>query len=315
MRNRGFTIIQLLVVMAIIGILVALMLPAVQSAREAARRTQCRANLRQFGLAMHNYHQAHRMFPPGSSQYASMHVAILPYVDQAALFATIDETLPPMAFHNQINRLALTRVPMFLCPSDPGTDAPPPPSLPSSPKLYPSSYAGNYGTGMQTDGYNGTFRYLGQGPVWAGNMPDGLSQTAAMAEVLVGDLSMSRRRAIWDTPYGLMAADQREQFAHLCRITCDNASSAPPPDTWRKGRPWSSGQPGETMYNHVMYPNDCSCSNDGSVQEGAYSAASAHPGGVNLLLADGAVKFVSTSIDLGVWRAIGSRDGADIVSF
>ncbi len=128
-QNRGFTLIELLVVIAIIAILIALLLPAVQQAREAARRTQCKNNIKQFGLAMHNYHEAHSMFPLGASVKISTSgggdfmangiVMMLPYFDQGNLSNLYDTTEP---WEDQSPTVARTVIPTFVCPSNVGAN-------------------------------------------------------------------------------------------------------------------------------------------------------------------------------------------------
>jgi prepilin-type N-terminal cleavage/methylation domain-containing protein/prepilin-type processing-associated H-X9-DG protein len=134
-RNRGFTLIELLVVIAIIAILIALLLPAVQQAREAARRSQCKNHLKQIGLALHNYHDAHRVFPPGcirtdpNNQWVegwSWSVFIFPYLDQAPLYNQLDvggRSLADALAVGPPNALLIqTILPVYRCPSDPGDD-------------------------------------------------------------------------------------------------------------------------------------------------------------------------------------------------
>jgi len=130
MRRRGFTLIELLVVIAIIAILIALLLPAVQQAREAARRTSCKNNLKQFGLALHNYHDAHRTLPPGyvykpdrsstppsNGAGFSWGAMVLPFLEQANVYQLFDWNVPIYA---PVNKTARERhLPVFLCPSDP----------------------------------------------------------------------------------------------------------------------------------------------------------------------------------------------------
>src|SRR5262245_52652250 len=147
--HRGFTLVELLVVIAIIGVLIGLLLPAIQAAREAGRRTQCINNLRQFGLAFHNYETAHKRFPPGdistgSSAGLSVHARLLPYFEQANLRNLVNFNAPykdadPTKDFNAAARD--TTVPMFLCPSDARSDI--------SPALGgPNNYHVNQGTGI-----------------------------------------------------------------------------------------------------------------------------------------------------------------------
>lgn len=302
-RGAGFTLVELLAVLAIIGLLLSLLLPAVQQAREAARRTQCRSHLHQFGLAIYNYHDAFQMFPAGNSpHYAlSLHVKILPYIDQQALYDEFRRRFPydqaVSGTEDQVIAfLSSHPVPLFSCPSD--RHAP-----------QTTNYVGNFGTGVQTNGYNGVFR--NSPGVKTSEITDGLSQTAAISEWLLGNgdrFVLSRN--IWNTPYDLLGPDQLEQFAHLCRETAISGAAA-----YRgKGGNWAEGQVSLTMYNHVLFPNDASCENHYSIQEGAYSASSLHGGSVHVLVADGSVRSVSAQLDLSVWRAFGSRDGSETVS-
>ena len=120
-KSRGFTLIELLVVIAIIAILIALLLPAVQQAREAARRTQCKNNLKQLGLAIHNYHDTYSCLPiadvNGSANPVSAHARLLPYIEQSALFSLVDFNVPYDHINNLVPRN--TELPAFRCPSDP----------------------------------------------------------------------------------------------------------------------------------------------------------------------------------------------------
>lgn len=310
MSRRGFTLVELLVAITLIAILAALILPGVQNARAAARRTQCRSNLHQLGVAIHAYHSDYDMFPLGAVTHKSMHVSILPYVEQAALARLVPDR--PESDIGRWNDLGQHRVPLYSCPSDPWGDRTnaigPVPVNGTSYSVYGTNYAANYGTGVQAYGYNGMFSY---DRIRSQDVTDGLSQTAAMAEILVGNGGDDLRRALTRTPYELIGADQLEQFAHLCRRT---AYSSRPPYDFDRGFPWTEGHPSQGMYNHVLFPNDVSCTNESKVQEGAYSAASEHPGGAHVLFGDGHVRFVSTVVDFTVWRALGSRNGGEPVS-
>jgi prepilin-type N-terminal cleavage/methylation domain-containing protein len=122
-RRHGFTLIELLVVIAIIAILIALLLPAVQKVREAASRTQCTNNLKQFGVALHSYHDAHKGFPPGrDSKDISTHAYLLPFMEQESLYRSINFSV---SYNNAANAFARAQtVPVFLCPSDPHPPVP-----------------------------------------------------------------------------------------------------------------------------------------------------------------------------------------------
>lgn len=312
-RCLAFTLVELLVVLAVIGLLVALLLPAVQQAREAARRTQCRSHLHQFGVALHNYQSTYQMFPAGAMRNLSLHVSLLPYVDQQALYDKFRAENPDDQFYDAywINFMATHRIPLFHCPSDPWGDVAVEGQHVDGTLLsvYGTNYVGNYGTGVQTYGYNGLFRY--HNPVKPAEVTDGLSNTAMMSEWLVGTDRSELARSVWRTPYYLLAPDQLEQFAHLCR----NTALSNPSGGYRKGGAWTSGFMYETGYNHVLFPNDASCTNFGRSREGGYSASSLHYGMVHLLAADGHVRSISANLDLKVWRALGSRDGSESFEF
>lgn len=298
MRYRGFTLVELLVAVAIIALLTALLLPAVQQARESARRIACSANLKQLGIALHSYHDLHSSFPAGTSKF-SLHVAILPQMDQATLYASMRIS------EDCSGDLAATRLPSYTCPSDCGTAG-----LRGS---VATNYAGNYGTGVQRFGYNGIFAPIqitpvwGGGPVRAADVHDGLSNTAAISEILFGDGSGEARRSNWNTPTPMTAPEQLDQFALSCRTMLPPEHS----DTYVLGRPWSCGDAGRTLYNHILEPNGHNCYNGTRVQEGIFSASSQHLGIVQLLYADGRVVPVSESVDLTAWQAAGSRAGLE----
>jgi prepilin-type processing-associated H-X9-DG protein len=297
--------VELLVVIAIIGILMGLLLCAVQHARESARRIQCTSNLHEMGVALQNHCSARREFPPGMSKNGlSFHVHMLPEMDQTPFYKRFDLGVSADDPGNQ--ELARESLNMHLCASD---------SVSSAGEVKATNYAGNGGTGVQRYGYNGFFRYRSRqqardsGPIRPADVVDGLSQTAAMSEILVGDGSYGRLRTLWQPPTPLTAPSQLEQFAESCRSGRWTRGSA-----WMRGRPWTDGNLGAALYNHVLPPNEMSCTNGDWAQEGAYTAASLHPGGVNVLFADGHVRWISEGIDLHTWRAFASRNGREPIS-
>ncbi len=299
-RSRaGLTLIELLVVIAIMAILAGLLLSGVQAAREASRRMQCASNFHQFGVAMQTFASARKMLPPGASENGlSLHVSLLPQMEATALYDRFDLRVYPSDPRNY--DISKTIVSGFVCPSDGGWDASP---------VLATNYVGNSGSGVQTYGYNGVFRHMQNGgPILPRDVQDGLSTTAAMSEVRVGDGSMDRLRTIW-TATRNDGESELDRFAESCRTHRGGLG-----DAWSLGRFWIHGDLSSTLYNHILAPNQNSCTNGTRVQQGAYTAGSFHPGGVNVLFADGHVSFVSSSVDQAVWRSLGSRNGREPVS-
>ncbi|MFN0199682.1 MAG: DUF1559 domain-containing protein [Planctomycetaceae bacterium] len=332
-RQRGFTLIELLVVIAIIAILIALLLPAVQQAREAARRMQCRNNLKQIGLAIHNYESSHQSFPPGRVGFPmvfSAHAAILPYMDGANLYNLIDFNKaptfpePPVTPFVQNTVAAMTVIPMYLCPSDFG-------------KVEGSSYASTNYVVCAGSGADATTRFIRRGDgvmfdvklrgvIKLRDVTDGLSNTVAASEQILGmgfggGSGSSAAPAI---PASTPPVKYEQQVLNLATAQSDTITGT---DTspancvvgasgwWKgiRGAKWMNGHYGDTIYNHGLTPNSKTfdCGNV-SHNAGLTAARSRHTGGVVILLCDGSARFVSDSIDLGIWRSLGSRDGGEV---
>lgn len=301
--HGGFTLIELLTVISIIGLLLALLLPAVQAAREAARRVQCLNNLKQLGLAMHAYAAIAGAFPPGNSGKGySIHAKLLPTLDQPSLYNSINFQVGAMedVLDSPNGTVWGTVISSFLCPSDRSSTGP----------YAWTSYAGN--AGIQFPGN------LGQGvftsPASLPAITDGLSNTCAMAEwVLSPTESKSRdpRGLVFATPGFYFEASQFTTFLDSCigldYATCEVASNL-------KGMNWLYGDFERTLYNHANRINGASCLTGGQVQLGIYSASSRHTGGVNSLMADGHVGFSNETMSLQTWRALGSRNGGETIS-
>lgn len=169
------------------------------------------------------------------------------------------------------------------------------------------------GSGVQKYGYNGMFGPHPQCPaVRPADVTDGATHTVAMAEWLLatGDhAKIDARRTIFKTPETLALPSEMERFASLCAgLDVPNTR----PGGLIKGLNWLHGEFGHTLYNHVLPVNGRSCTNGTLVQEDAYSAGSLHPGGANIVYADGRVDFVRDSIELSIWRALASRGGGEI---
>ena len=333
----GFTLIELIVVVSIIGLLLALLLPAVASAREAARRARCANNLRQIGLALTNYQAINESFPfnweddsrPDVNHFEpilgrpfvisdrpySALSRLLPYLEQPGIYAAINYSLqnyPVDDVYGNFPPANLTarraRVDVFLCPSD---------DSPTSPG---GSYRGNFGVGpspapstRRYDSGNGFFT-LGRslGPR---SFTDGLSHTAAYSERLRGTgggTQIDPARDLGPIDGGDFAADHDADFALDCaRLT----SSHWAPIYRAGGEDWFFGDFASGAYCHAQEPNGRipDAITPLGMSGGIVSARSAHPGGVTSLMADGSVRFVGDSITRAVWRALGTRDGGELV--
>jgi prepilin-type processing-associated H-X9-DG protein/prepilin-type N-terminal cleavage/methylation domain-containing protein len=339
----GFTIVELLVVIALIGVLVALLLPAVQSAREAARRAQCLNNLKQLGVASHNYVATEKHFPSGAIaktyqgqpshpqtfyRWSSL-AQLLPHMENQAVRDLLDTSLPlympaagyPVADRNKAGVAQV--LPDFLCPSDL--------RQPVKSEWGPTNYVACAGSGagggtpFETDGVF----YVNSVTSFA-KIEDGSSHTAAMSESLLGeDTSLDP-----NSGFGGARPERNYKFtlgfsatADLTDARCNgtqsyNSTTGNGNDP--RGFAWCSGEYRCALYNHYYPPNaanfDCitSVTVDPTVPPqklysayGWRTARSAHPGGVNLLYADGSVRFVDNGINPATWKAISTRTGSD----
>jgi prepilin-type processing-associated H-X9-DG protein len=303
-------LVELLVVAAVIALLISLTIPAVQFAREAARRAQCASNLHQMGIALNGFVGQNMRYPPGPVvTNFSVHVMLLPFLDQAPLYNAINFSDRPPSLGPSNVTAATTQLSVFLCPSDIGSR--------SDAGHGWTSYAASFGYGFQRTGkYSGVFLPPGQGlaPLSPKDVTDGLSRTAAMAEWLVsnGDpRTPDPRRSVFQLgSLELYGPAEFDQFVEKCHGL--DASSTPFV-AYVKGTLWLQGDPGWTMYDHNLSINDHTCLNNDFCAS-AWTAGSLHAGGANVLLADGHVRLIRGSVDRSVWRALGTRNGGEAIS-
>ncbi len=306
MRHRvraGFTLIELLVVIAIIAVLIALLLPAVQAAREAARRIQCTNNLKQMGLALHNYADIHGRFPngaqgrdPASANYGTnpyrqpFCVAVLPFLEQGVVYASYNANLIFSAADNSTTRN--TSISVWNCPSD-------------APQLFtgagagaPTDYKGNYGVNWGPNVFLnplpglGAF-YLRFGASFA-EISDGTSNTLALMEML-------------QTPSPLNGIADRRGRIWSDDTACYQITAKLPPNS----KVPDVGSCGNDPVRNYPCINDTAVANQPSNYIGARSR---HPGGVNALMCDGSVRFVKDAISVITWQALSTRAGGEVIS-
>lgn len=325
-KPAGFTLIELLVVIAIMSILVALLLPAVQQAREAARRTQCRSRLRQFGVALHNYHSTHGGFAPGMiarkdgmEVYASAHALLLPYFEQGNLADRYDSSL---AFGQQLPEVLSATPSVFICPSNAKNN---PYTISGFDQVgLPTLYGATdyiYCRGAE-DGWCVPFRQMSSSPRRGAFVPnastklaeitDGSSQTFAMGEGAGGDAWPLCRDTGCTQPFngaqGPQVATNAWALAAIGSAPLEGLGILYS-STWGCTLEPPNKRPVTDTWGDVTALNDCRSSRQG----GPHSTAnfrSDHQGGVNFLFADGSVNFLSENIDLKVYQHLSTiREG------
>jgi prepilin-type N-terminal cleavage/methylation domain-containing protein/prepilin-type processing-associated H-X9-DG protein len=326
--HRGFTLIELLVVIAIIAVLMALLLPAVQSAREAARRAQCKNNLKQIGLALHNYLDANRVFPPsfcvggGTGGKWSPMARILPYLEQGNLYDIADLNINYSVGVNATSGVTEMSIPVNRCPSEVNTEI-----RVGTPSYSPPNYAFNAGTWkvfthanpLENGGTPGDGAFSPNSKFAPQSFRDGMSNTLCASEIRTYTPTVGN---------GLEGAD------------------VPPTDisgfTAGKFSPnghteWVDGKVHETGFTTTFTPNAktiiggvgapagdpiigdfVSCREGGAACAGlptyaAVTARSYHSGMVNIVLMDGSVRSANDSISLTIWRNLGARNDGNVI--
>ncbi len=336
-HRRGFTLIELLVVITVIAILIALLLPAVQIAREAARRTQCKNNLKQIALALHNYHDTHSVLPFGTGgrvlgvrplQWGCSRVnafmLLLPHIEQKHLYDRIDFSLSncnetvfnfPTYYFDFHEKVFQTKIPILLCPSDRQ-------KTPATREFGYLNYPLTFGTTWNyKDKSDGPFHIISNTRIT--DITDGTSQTALASEhALAGPLPSS-------TP-----SHGKFRLRYGFKRPQGSSSNQAALETWCMQQAFPNGEVSSLKknwaldpigYHHVMKPNHWFCyeyrfptkqiygPSTGTYAHFVVPPTSLHPGGVNMAFADGNVRFISETIDQDLFRALGTIEGEEII--
>ncbi len=326
--RRGFTLIELLVVIAIIGVLIALLLPAVQSAREAARRTQCVNNLKQLGLGLHNYESSVGTFPIGNALTGvgngpailengwSVPARLMPYMEQAAAF---DYANFQVKYSNRQNLTIIAlKINFLLCPSEPN-------DVPEDTRYHLASYGWNQGSWYVWGGYDRPRKNSGMfGVNYArkiAEIRDGTSNTVVASEGKTFTPNLRDCSGITGSPDVTPSVPEMLALIKTAYSQCD-------PNEGRGKTRWSNSNSYYSGLTFALPPNAKSTAgpenliydlitmdeNNGSPTYAAVTARSWHNGGVNAMFADGSVRFIKDTIDGGIWRALGTVAGGEVIS-
>lgn len=330
-RRRGFTLIELLVVIAIIAVLIALLLPAVQQAREAARRSQCKNNMKQLGLAMHNYHETHRTFPPGrlvttvssNGHCFSAYAHLLPFLDQAPLYQLVDFNSNPDIIPGNNAVATGQNLPVLQCPSDLMVTM----QAGFGIHNYPLSTGNTFPVSPRNpSGVKVTGIFFENSAVKMSDITDGSSMTVCISETVKADPTGP---TTWDgvsKTNGFVLTSGNDNLLNGPELTSYPSQCAGGGLLQQtRGSKWLYGAPGHSMYNHMRPPNDLGPDCRGGIPHSNktdaqwvllshnVTAHSRHIGGVHALFTDGHIQFVSDSINALTWQGLGSRNGGEVV--
>jgi len=356
-RKRGFTLIELLVVIAIIAVLIALLLPAVQAAREAARRSQCVNNLKQIGLAIHNYVSVNDALPPGGQAWSAskqlggwyhgpqnyaMKPRLLPYMEQQPMYNALnfntsavwnaqvtpgwccpDSSVASYGVDGALlnSTVGMARVASFTCPSDGNNPNG------NSPQGYGTSYYSNGGLNRYNNGWAITGPTYMQGDDNSLNLvrtfatiTDGTSNTAMFSEMVKGkggtrgiglNQVLQNGPPVTLVPQSVSGNQPNLQLAAACQNTVFDTTKL-----WDyKGELWLRDEAGRGgSYSHVVTPNRKTCTGPSGGVDSLLNATSYHPGGVNVLMLDGSVKFIKESVNPLTWYALATVNWGEVIS-
>ena len=281
-RRRGMTLLEILVVIALVGLLVALLLPGVQSARSSARRLECLNRMKQVGVALHNFQSNEGAFPARSRNRLSWQVSLLPYLDEDAFFQRFDHDQGVLNIEHNEKLLSEVSIPHYRCPAN------------GSSNWGSGDFMGNSGPGFPA--HSGGF-FASTNGVKPRDIVDGLSNTAAVSEIVSGKQQQ----------VDLFIANGTEsewlKFVDVCQTSTDEL-----PLGRFLGIGWHGPGLPKSVYNHANSPGGNSCFSrvTRNPQLMTLTPRSLHGSGINLLLADGSVRFTAYSIDLETWRSLGT---------